>query len=211
MIIYKEKNYGIFATGLGNIARGVGHAAGGILGGAAHAAGATATGAVPVAAGLGQVAAGAGAAGSSLLAKGATLAAAHPIIAGGLAAYGIYRLLRRRRQRRMAERGYSVIEKMYSDGSIYSYSEKLFSDLSISEQLTMPMDPPKGPREEVPKKVVKKAKRSGVVQQDADGNWRIINMNGPGGKPVYWKPKYKSKESAENVLKSYHSGGWNKK
>lgn len=195
MILFRQKEYtigSVAATGLTNMAHGTSLAAGGLLAGGAKAI-----------TGLGQL----GAAG---LAKGATLAVAHPLIAGGLAAYGIYRLLKRRRERKAQERGYSVVEKMYSDGSIYDYSERLFSDLSVQEQLDMPMAPPSGPRQEVPKKIVKKAQRSGVVQKDSEGNWRIINMHGPGGKPVYWKPKYKSKESAENVLKSYHSGGWNK-
>lgn len=196
MIEFRQKEYtigSVAATGLTNMAHGASLATGGVLAGGAK-----------MAAGLGQL----GAAG---LAKGAVLAVTHPLLAGGLAAYGIYRLLKRRRQRRMAERGYSVVERMYSDGSIYEYSERLFSDLSVQEQLDMPMAPPSGPRQEVPKKIVKKAQKSGVVQKDAEGNWRIINMHGPGGKPVYWKPKYKSKESAENVLRSYHSGGWNKK
>lgn len=195
MILFRQKEYtigSVAATGLTNLAHGTSLAAGGLLAGGAKAA-----------AGLGQL----GAAG---LAKGAVLAAAHPFIAGGLAAYGLYRLFKRRRQRRMAERGYSVVEKMYSDGSIYFYSDRLFSDIPVKEQLEMPMAPPSGPRQEVPDKIVKKAKKSGVVQKDSEGNWRIINMHGPGGKPVYWKPKYKSREAAENVLKSYHSGGWNK-
>lgn len=201
MIIYKEKQYGIIGAGLGNIAGGVAHAAGGILGGAAHAAGATVAGAVPVTAGLGQVAAGGAALGSGLLAKGAALAAAHPLIAGGLAAYGLYRLLRRRRERRAQERGYSVIEKMREEG----YFEKRFANTVVDPELGYKE------REVVPKKIAKKASKKGVVQQDAQGRWRIINMNGPGGQPVYWKPIYKSRESAENCLRAYQSGKWNKK
>lgn len=211
MIRYKEKQYGVFQAGLRNIAGGTLHAASGVAGGALHAGRAVLQGAVPVTTGLGQVASSGVAAAGGLLGKGAMWAAAHPLIAGGLAAYGLYRLLRRRRQRREQERGYSIIEKMYSDGSLYEYAEKSFSDLSVSEQLSIPMPAPRAPREEVPRKIAKKAKRSGVVQQDSDGHWRIINMNGPEGKPIYWKPKYKSKEAAENVLKSYHSGGWNKR
>lgn len=41
----------------------------------------------------------------------------------------------------------------------------------------------------------------GCVQQDAEGNWRIIsNRTGE-----YWKQKYQSRESAENALKAYHA------
>ena len=212
MIVYKEKQYGVFQTGVRNILGGTLHAAGGVAGGALHAGRAVLQGAVPVTAGLGQVAASGAAAGAGLIGRGALWAAAHPLLAGGLAAYGLYRLLKRRRERRAQERGYSVVERMYSDGSLFEYAaERSFSDLSVSEQLSIPMPAPRAPREEVPKKIAKKAKRSGVVQQDSDGHWRIINTNGPEGKPIYWKPKYKSKEAAENVLKSYHSGGWNKR
>jgi hypothetical protein len=129
------------------------------------------------------------------------LMAAHPIAAGALALYGIHRLLKRRRERRAQERGYSVIDKMWESG----YFEKRFAE-------TVP-DPELGykPREVVPKKIAKKAEKKGVVQQDSQGRWRIINMNGPGGQPVYWKPIYKSRESAENCLRAYQSGKWNKK
>ena len=211
MIVYKEKQYGIIARGLGNIAGGALKAGEGVLGGAAYAGQSIAQGAVPVATGLGRVASGIAGGAGRLLTRAAGFAAANPLLVGGiLGAYGLYRLLRRRRQRRMQERGYSVVERMFSDGSIYEYLERSFSDLSVSEQLNIPMPAPNAPREEVPKKIAKKAEKSGVVQQDSEGHWRIINMHGPGGKPIYWKPKYKSREAAENVLKSYHSGGWNK-
>ena len=186
MIVLKEKKYtiGSVATaGLTNVAHGTSLAAGGLLAGGAKAV-----------TGLGQL----GAAG---LAKGATLAAAHPIAAGVLAAYGLYKLLKRRRQRKMQERGYSIVNRMWEDG----YFEKRFADTVIDPELGYKE------REVVPKKIAKKATKKGVVQQDEQGRWRIINMNGPGGQPVYWKPIYKSRESAENCLKAYQSGRWNKK
>lgn len=197
MIVYKNKQYSVLGAGLGNLAQGAGTAVGGALAGGAQ-----------MTAGLGQVAASGAALGAGVLGKGAMLAAAHPLIAGGLAAYGLYRLWKRRRQRRMQERGYSVIEKMYSDGSIYEYRERLFS-----EEFIDPNEPyiPKGPREAVPKKIVKKAKKSGVVQQDSKGNWRVINMNGPEGHPVFWAPKYSSEEKAKNALRAFESGRWKKK
>lgn len=201
MIVLKEKNYGVLGTGLANIAGGTLHAAGGILGGAAHAGGAILRGAVPVTAGLGQVAAAGTAGAAGLLGKGAMLAAAHPLLAGGLAAYGLYRLWKRRRQRKAQERGYSIIERMHEEG----YFEKRFADTVIDPELGYKE------REVVPKKIAKKATKKGVVQQDSQGRWRIINMNGPGGQPVYWKPVYKSRESAENCLRAYQSGKWNKK
>lgn len=62
-------------------------------------------------------------------------------------------------------------------------------------------------REPVPEDILEKAKKSGVVQKDKDGNWRIINIDGK----VFWQAKYKSKEAAERVLQSYKMGKWNKK
>ena len=64
-------------------------------------------------------------------------------------------------------------------------------------------------RERVPKKILKKVEKSGVIQKDGDGNWRIINMHNPGG-PVYWRAKYASKEKAQNSLRAFQSGAWGK-
>ncbi len=235
MIVIKQKQYGVPGemAKLGLRAMGRGAAVAGL--------------------GTAGTAAGAGTLASAGLLKLGTLAAAHPILTGaavlGGIGYGIHKLLKRRRERRAAERGYSVIEKMYSDPEA---QERYFAKVPwltrklkrfykieqptqevverakriaqikkggmvpamklcsvLGDDIYMPV--PKAPREEVPKKIVKKAKKSGVVQKDSDGNWRIINMNGPDGKAIYWKPKYSSKEKAENALKSYHSGGWNKK
>ena len=186
MILFRQKEYtigSVAGAGLTNLAHGTSLAAGGLLAGGAKAA-----------AGLGQL----GAAG---LAKGALLAVSHPIAAGALAAYGIYKLLKRRRQRKMQERGYSVIERMQESG----YFEKRFAETVVDPELGYKE------REVVPKKIAKKAEKKGVVQQDSQGRWRIINMNGPGGQPVYWKPIYKSRESAENCLRAYQSGKWSKK
>lgn len=42
---------------------------------------------------------------------------------------------------------------------------------------------------------------SGCIEQDSEGNWRIIsNKTGE-----YWKQKYESREKAENALKAYHA------
>jgi hypothetical protein len=186
MIKFRQKEYtigSVAATGLTNLAHGASLGIGGLLAGGAKAA-----------AGLGQL----GAAG---LAKGAVLAVSHPIAAGALALYGIHRLLKRRRERRAQERGYSVIDKMWESG----YFEKRFAETVADPELGYKE------REVVPKKIARKAEKKGVVQQDSQGRWRIINMNGPGGQPVYWKPIYKSRESAENCLRAYQSGRWTKK
>ena len=60
---------------------------------------------------------------------------------------------------------------------------------------------PKGEdnREDVPEKILEEAKKSGVVQKDGEGHWRIISIKA--GK--YWTPKYQTKEKAENALAAY--------
>ena len=223
MVVYKkQKQYGVLGAGLANIGSGLGAAVGGVVKGAAALGGGLIKAAVPTLTGIGQVgASGLAAAGMGL--KGAALwGAAHPLLLGGLGAYALYKILKRRRERKMAERGYSVTEKVFSikmsdntrqmiiERGIRTEKLKKFSD---SSEYIDPNEPyvPKGPREAVPKKIVKKAKKSGVVQKDSNGNWRIINMNGPEGHPVYWKPVYKSKESATAALNSWSAGKWKKK
>ena len=217
MIEYRQKEFvgGVLGAGLANLGAGVGTAAGGILKGAAIAGGGLVKGAVPTIVGAGQIGSSALAAGSIGLGKAALWGAAHPLILGGLGAYALYKILKRRRERRIQERGYSVIERMYSDGVLKSSAKRpklaVKTCSEVSDQLAIPMPIPKAPREEVPKKIVKKAKKSGVVQQDSEGNWRVINMHGPNGTAIYWKPKYSSREKAENALKSYQSGAWSKR
>lgn len=54
-------------------------------------------------------------------------------------------------------------------------------------------------REKVPEDILEKAKTGGVVQQDREGQWRIINRK----KGVYWNSVYKDKTSAESALRAY--------
>ena len=239
MIEFRQKEFGVLGTGLANIASGAGSALGGIAKGAAVAGGGILKGVVPTLTGAGQVAASGLAAGSLGLKAGALWGAAHPLILGGLGAYALYKILKRRRERKMQERGYSVVEKMYAKVPASVVKERMKDIKGIkferiknthlipkanpkpmrlqrrefSEEYIDPNEPyvPKGPREAVPKKIVKKAKKSGVVQKDSNGNWRIINMHGPEGHPVFWKPCYKSKESASAALNSWSAGKWRKK
>ena len=237
MIVFRQKEYSVLGAGVGNIASGLGAAAGGVVKGAAALGSGAVKAGVPLLTGIGQVGASGLAAGGLGLMKAAYWGAAHPLILGGLGAYALYKILKRRRERKMAERGYSVIERVFSNvpkdklklrtervvGAAKRLNQnergiraeklmrlKKFSD---SSEYIDPNEPyvPKGPREAVPKKIVKKAKKSGVVQKDSNGNWRIINMNGPEGHPVYWKPVYKSKESASAALRSFEMGKWRKK
>ena len=48
---------------------------------------------------------------------------------------------------------------------------------------------PPGNRERVPDDLLEDSYRSGVVQRDSNGDWRIINRQSK----VFWKPKYDSK------------------
>ena len=237
MMVYKQKEYGI---GGALVRRAIVHgagtaagkaAAGGVLGeGLANAGG----GIGAAVKGIGQIGASGLAAASIGLKKAALWGAAHPLVLGGLGALALWRILKKRRERKMQERGYSVIERVFSNvpkgelrvKRVIDAAKRLnpnergikveklmrLKKFSDSPEYIDPNEPyvPKGPREVVPKKIVKKAKKSGVVQKDSEGNWRIINMNAPGG-PVFWRPKYSSKEKAENCLQAYHSGAWNKK
>ena len=56
-------------------------------------------------------------------------------------------------------------------------------------------------REKVPDDILEKAKKDGVVQQDREGRWRIINRK----KGVYWSSVFKSKESGQAALRAYWS------
>lgn len=60
---------------------------------------------------------------------------------------------------------------------------------------------PPGNRERVPDDLLEESYRSGVVQRDSNGDWRIINRQSK----VFWKPKYDSKQKAENALKAYQA------
>lgn len=58
-------------------------------------------------------------------------------------------------------------------------------------------------REKVPPEIEEKARKSGVVQQDSSGSWRIISLK---TKPAeYWDAHYTSKEDAEKALSAYHA------
>lgn len=56
-------------------------------------------------------------------------------------------------------------------------------------------------REKVPADILEKAKTDGVVQQDKDGNWRIISLKDG----EFWNAHYQTKESAEAALRGYHA------
>lgn len=56
-------------------------------------------------------------------------------------------------------------------------------------------------REKVPTDLLEESWKTGVVQKDSKGDWRIINRK----KGVFWTPKYSSKTKAENSLRAYHA------
>lgn len=56
-------------------------------------------------------------------------------------------------------------------------------------------------REKVPADILEKAKTDGVVQQDKDGNWRIISLKDG----EFWNAHYQTKESAKAALRGYHA------
>jgi uncharacterized protein YcfJ len=58
-------------------------------------------------------------------------------------------------------------------------------------------------REKVPNNIAMKARKEGVVQQDSNGDWRIISFKQ--NPPEYWDAHYDSKEDAEKALSAYHA------
>ena len=61
-------------------------------------------------------------------------------------------------------------------------------------------------REVVPDDIAEEGRKSGVVQKDKNGNWRIISYKtktNKSGKPEFWDAKYESKEAAEKALGGY--------
>ena len=56
-------------------------------------------------------------------------------------------------------------------------------------------------REKVSKEKLKEAKKTGVIQKDSNGNWRIISLKAG----EYWDAKYSSREKAEAALAAYHA------
>lgn len=54
-------------------------------------------------------------------------------------------------------------------------------------------------REDVPEDIMAKVEKTGVVQQDREGRWRIINKR----KKKFWSSHYTSKESALAGLRGY--------
>lgn len=58
-------------------------------------------------------------------------------------------------------------------------------------------------REKVPQAIEEKAKRSGVIQKDSSGTWRIISLKTSPAE--YWDAHYDTKEDAEKALSAYHA------
>lgn len=61
-------------------------------------------------------------------------------------------------------------------------------------------------REVVPQDIVEKVKKSGVIQKDHQGHWRIISMKtktNKSGKAEFWSGHYNSKKDARSALGNY--------
>lgn len=58
-------------------------------------------------------------------------------------------------------------------------------------------------REKVPSDIAAEGKRSGVIQKDKNGSWRIISYKT--NPPEFWDAHYDSKEEAEKALAAYHA------
>ena len=58
-------------------------------------------------------------------------------------------------------------------------------------------------REKVPSDIAKEGKKSGVIQKDKKGKWRIISYKT--NPPEFWNAHYDSKSDAEDALSAYHA------
>lgn len=58
-------------------------------------------------------------------------------------------------------------------------------------------------REKVPSDIAEEGKKSGVIQKDKNGSWRIISYKT--NPPEFWDAHYDSKEDAEKALSAYHA------
>lgn len=58
-------------------------------------------------------------------------------------------------------------------------------------------------REIVPRDIAQKARKEGVIQQDKNGDWRIISFKQ--NPPEFWDAHYDSKDDAEKALGAYHA------
>jgi len=58
-------------------------------------------------------------------------------------------------------------------------------------------------REKVPSDIAKEGKKSGVIQKDKKGNWRIISYKT--NPPEFWAAHYDTREDAEKALDAYHA------
>lgn len=58
-------------------------------------------------------------------------------------------------------------------------------------------------RKKVPQAIAEKARKSGVVQKDSNGVWRIISLKTSPAE--YWDAHYDTREDAEKALAAYHA------
>lgn len=58
-------------------------------------------------------------------------------------------------------------------------------------------------REVVPDDIAKEGKKSGVIQKDKNGDWRIISYKT--SPPTFWNSHYTSREKAEAALRGYQA------
>lgn len=58
-------------------------------------------------------------------------------------------------------------------------------------------------REKVPSDIAKEGKKSGVIQKDKKGYWRIISYKT--NPPEFWDAHYDNRDDAEKALDAYHA------
>lgn len=80
---------------------------------------------------------------------------------------------------------------------------------SVSKQLETVQNPGQlamamySKREVVPDDIAKEGRKSGVIQKDRQGHWRIISYKT--NPPEFWDAHYETREDAEKALRAYQS------
>lgn len=59
----------------------------------------------------------------------------------------------------------------------------------------------KDDRESVPEDIMRKVEETGVIQQDREGRWGIINKR----KKVWWTSRYQTRDKALSALRGYQA------
>lgn len=95
---------------------------------------------------------------------------------------------------------YSLLDKLNPGFSKYKEKKDNFWGIGNKEK---DADKQFSDREKVPSDIAKEGKKSGVIQKDKNGVWRIISYKT--NPPEFWDAHYDTREDAEKALDAYHA------